>query len=142
MNNFARLTLALLCALFYMTLIAAAANATPGAFGFEGIRRHHGLSSPVPPPFELGSKTAVESRLRDFGLAVVEADRETIRELAPFSSLITIAWDHPELAELSAYARSYGMKVLLPIHGLFFISSDVPGVPWPIWSLRPDYTDR
>ncbi len=141
MNNLARSTPTLLCGLLYLTLITASANAAAGVFGLERIRQAEELPSPVPPHFGLGAKTAVEPRLHDFGFTLVEPDRRTIRELAPFSSLVDIAWDHPELADLAAYARSYGLKVLISLHTLFFRPDD-PGAPLPHWSLRHDFAER
>ncbi len=146
MNRFARSTPALFVALFVMPLTAAAASAAPGVFGLGGIRlegvRHHRLAPPEPSSLGLAAKKAGEPRLRDFGIALVEIDRETIRELAPFSSLIDVAWDHPELAELAAEARLYGVRLMISLYELFFVRDEAPGASLPPWSLRPDYAER
>ncbi len=134
---------ALLCAPLLMTLITAPAEAAPDVFGLGRIHLEGPpVAPPIAPPITFEEKTDIEPRLRDFGFALVEADRRTIRELAPFSSLVVIAWDHPELTELAAYSRTYGVKLLISVYGLFFSPEDAPGVPLPPWSLRPDYAQR
>ncbi len=95
------------------------------------------LDTSSPEPDATTMEAVVAPSLKDFGFALATVDRQTIRELAPFSSLVDIPWDHPELAELVTYARSYDMKALISVHGLFFDHNATRS-----WFLRPDYHQR
>ncbi|MEM7584839.1 MAG: hypothetical protein AAF560_15715 [Acidobacteriota bacterium] len=106
------------------TMISTATPATASLFGSENQRQ--------PPAVELSSDSSAQPEesaatqpivgpvVMDFGIALLQVDRATIRQLAPFSSLVDIPWDHPELSELITYAKSYDMKALVSLHTMFF----------------------
>ncbi|MEM7351377.1 MAG: hypothetical protein AAF657_11260 [Acidobacteriota bacterium] len=119
--------------------LAVAAGAAPGAFG---LRTSLERASMGPESLTGESQQATPLRLGDFGIALVDVDPETIRELAPFSSLIDVHWADPELVEHINLARAYGMKPLIGLHDLFFVRDETQAVAIPPWSLRPDYEAR
>ena len=73
---------------------------------------------------------------RDFGIQIVEPTRETLREIAPFASLVTLPADHPELSELLRYARSQGLRVSLYMEPMFFESVGGRLLLWPTYRTR------
>ncbi len=141
-RNYSRPPPAMLLALIFTVLAAANARAETPLFGGNrcppSVPRAAGLGALDAAP-ALTTK-AGGSMPRDFGMAVTTLDRQTIRELAPFSSLVILPSDSPELAELLAYARSYRLKVIISVHDLFFERDPEHGSYAP-FSLRTDHLD-
>ena len=133
---------ALLLALLQIVFASVTAHAQSPVFGAGRLR-------PAPLYTAEADKTEVvampsartaESVTREFGMAVTSLDRQTIRELAPFSSLVIAPAESPRLVELLTYARSYRMKAIVSVHDLFFERDPALGPNAP-FSLRADHLE-
>ena len=133
-------TLLVSTALWVSVWAASNASAAPTVFGSDGgVELPRRNTKPLAISAVPEGTSATNSNLRDFGLALRHVDRETIRELAQFSNLLDISWQHPELNELVRYAAAYDMKALLSVHDLFFHRPD-PALR--LSTLRHNYETR
>ena len=80
--------------------------------------------------------TPVFAQPKDFGIQIVTPDHETIRQLAPFASVVTLPADHPEISELIAFANSYGLQVSLYAEPILFDVGPTSTSLWPTYRTR------
>lgn len=79
----------------------------------------------------------------DFGIQITNVDRDLIRELAPFASIVTLSVEHPQFREMLLYAQIYDIEVSVYVEPLLFGRPETPnGSPKPPLRLFDDAAER